>query len=85
MLPLELAGFWLGPASAWDHSLLLLGGRCSATRLLVRCSGAARQPARSGEDDFPVSALIEEVAPLWILASRHLATNSALPCPASTG
>ena len=64
MLPLELAGFWLGPASAWDHSLLLLGGRCSATRLLVRYSEAARQSARGGEDVFSVSTLIEGVVPL---------------------
>ena len=36
MLPLELAGFWLGAGLVtWDLSLLLLGGCYSATRLLL--------------------------------------------------
>ena len=64
MLPLELAGFWLGAGlDTWDLSLLLLGGCYSATRLLVCYSGAARQSARGGEHVFSVSTLIEGVTP----------------------
>ena len=76
MLPLELAGFWLGAGlDTWDHSLLLLGGRCSATRLLVRYSEAARQSARGGEAVFLVSTLTEGVVSL---VGRLLAINSTL-------
>ena len=61
MLPLELAGFWLGAGLVtWDLGLLLLG---AVTRLLGYSAAAARQSARGGEDIFSVSALIEGVIP----------------------